>query len=410
MPKGRRTWCWLLLAGVGLGLAGLVAFRWHQTSRPEYRLRHGQEALRRGDFDTAERMARRLESAGHTDQASLLQAAIHLALDSPNHAVTALNRIEGTEARVEGAVLYGEWLVRHHTQPAEGERLLRFVLTERPDNIVAHQGLATLYYDQGAWALAVLHVLRWDELDPRDGRAKRFAGLIYRDLDHFGLAIPCYRDALRRELKEHVAQEVKEELAECLVKQSLYSEALQVLQECGPRVDEVPGLIALRGDCLFGLGKTADAEALLDRALESHPSSIDLLRVRGKLLAALQKPAEAARLFEDVLDKEPHDLTSRYQLSLAYERLGRREEAAKQLKALEETKLGMLALTKLIQEAGEKPWDASHQQRLAKMCEQLGRPDLARRWLRAAQRSQTRDSFSDAPKATPPPRSPSAPR
>ena len=44
----------------------------------------------------------------------------------------------------------------------------------------------------------------------------------------------------------------------------------------------------------------------------------------------------------------------------------------------------MLALTKLIQEAAEKPWDAALHRRLAEMCQQLGRPELARRWVRAA--------------------------
>jgi tetratricopeptide (TPR) repeat protein len=390
--KLRRAWSWLLVAAVGLGLTSLGAIHWYQTTRPDYRLSCGQEAVRQADFATAEEMARRLERAGYADHARLLQATMHLALDQPNDAVTELNQIASTELRLDGAVLYGEWLVRHQIKPGEAERLLRdFVLAERPDNLVAYQGLAAIYYDQGAWALAVLHLLRWAELDPRDGRPHRLAGLTYRDMDHFGLAIPCYREALRRDLKEQVVQEVKEELAECLVKQSLYREAWQALKDCGPRAEEAPALIALRGDCLLGLGKPADAVALLDRALQRHPQSTDLLRVRGKLAVALEKPMEAANLFGRLLEHDPQDIGSRYQLGLVYERLGRRDEAAKHLKTVEEIKHGLLELTQLIQQAGEKPWDAAHQQRLAKMCEQLGRPDLARRWVRAQQRSEARD-------------------
>jgi tetratricopeptide (TPR) repeat protein len=384
MHKRRRWLLWFLLTTVGLALAGGGAARWYQTTRPEYRLRRGQEALRQADFATAEEMACRLESAGHSDHAHLLQAAIHLELDSPGEAVSEFNQIEATEQRLEGAVLYGEWLVRHQTKPAEAERLFRFVLSERPDNLMAHRGLAAIYYDQGAWALAVIHLLRWADLDQRDGRPNRFAGLIYKDMDQFTPAIPCYREALRRDLTGPVAQEVKEELAECLVRQGQYKEALKVLQGCGPRAEEVPSLIALRGDCLWGLGKTTEAEALLERSLKRYPRSTDLLRARGKLLMAAQKPEEAARLFERALSQTPHDSTSRYQLTLAYERLGRRAEAARHRQALERTKDGMLALTNLIQKAGDKPWDAVLQQRLAKMCQELGRPELARRWLRAA--------------------------
>jgi tetratricopeptide (TPR) repeat protein len=384
MYKRRRLWRWLLLAAVGLGLAGSGAVRWYQTTRPEYRLRVGREAVRRADFAAARAAAGSLEAGGHREHACLLRTAIALELDRPDSAVAELNRIKATELRLEGATLYGEWLVRHQAQPAEAERLFRFVLSERPDDLVAHRGLAAIYYDQGAWALAVVHLLRWAALDPRDGRPNRFAGLIYKDMDLFAPATVCYRDALRRELKPAVVQEVREELAECLVKQSQYAEALQVLRDCGPRAEEVPALIALRGDCLFGLGKPAEAEALLDRALRQHPDAPDLLRVRGIMLATAERPAEAAPLFERALSQDPQDITSRHQLALAYDQMGRRDEAAKHRQTLEQTKDGLLALTKLIQQAGEKPWDVALQRRLAEMCQQLGRPELARRWLRAA--------------------------
>jgi tetratricopeptide (TPR) repeat protein len=384
MRKRRRVLLWLLVTGILLGLAGAGAARWYQTTRPEYRLRRGQEALRRDDFTTAEKIARSLESAGHNGHARLLRAAIHLQLDRPNECVAELNQIEATPLRVEGAVLYGEWLVRHQTQPGEAERLLLFVLSEQPDNLVAHRGLAAIYYDQGAWALAVLHLLRWADLDPHNGRPYRFLGLIYLEMDQPATASPCYREALGRDLTAVLAQEVREELADCLTKQSLYSEALEVLQECGPRAGEVPHLLALRGECLSGAGRTPEAEVLLEQALERFPDAPELLRARGQLLAAAGKPGEAAGLFERALRQDPHDVTSRYQLTLAYGRLGRTGEAAEHRQALEQTREGMLALTKLIQEAGEKPWDAALQERLAEQCGRMGRPDLARRWLRAA--------------------------
>jgi tetratricopeptide (TPR) repeat protein len=384
MHKRRRAWLSFFLLSVGLVLAGFVAVRWYQTSRPDYRLERGRAAVREADFAAAEEMVRRLETAGHTDHAHLLQAAIHLELGRPNDAAGEIERIKSTDLLVEGALLHGEWLIRHGVGPAEAAKDFLFVLSKRPDNLVAHRGLATIHYDQGAWALAVVHLLRWAELDPSDGRHYRFIGRIYYEGDHFALAILAYRKALRANLAEATVQNVKEELAECLVKQSLYSEALPVLEECGPRADTVPALIALRADSLAGVGKTAEAEALLDKALQRHPHAIELLRVRGKLLTSAQKPAEAAKLLEQVLAHDPHDTTSRYQLTLAYELLDRRDEAAKHRTILEETKEGMVALTKLIQEAGEKPFDTALQKRLADMCERMGRPELAQRWLRAA--------------------------
>src|SRR5262249_14985324 len=294
MRKRRRLLFWLLAAAVALGLAGGVAAGWYQEARPEQRLRRGQEARRRPDSATAEEMARRLEAAGDADRAHLLRAAIRLERRDPNGAVAEFNQVEATEVRLDAATLYGEWLVRRQVQPTEAERLLRFVLSERPEDLVAHRGLAAIYYDQGAWALAAMHLLRWADLDPRDGRPHRFLGLIYKAMDQPTPALPCYREALRRELSGAVAQEVREELAECLVAKSLYDEALEVLGACGPRAAEVPELIALRGECLVGLGgRATEAAALLDRALDGHPSSTELLRARGKLFAADGDPREA---------------------------------------------------------------------------------------------------------------------
>jgi Flp pilus assembly protein TadD len=115
---------------------------------------------------------------------------------------------------------------------------------------------------------------------------------------------------------------------------------------------------------------------------------LELLRARGKLFAEAGKYSEAAGLFERALARDAHDLTSRYQLSLACERLGRKVDAERHRRALEESKKALLALTKLIQDAGERPWDDDLHRRLAAECEKLGRPDLARRWLRAADASQ----------------------
>src|SRR5205823_4592206 len=136
-------------------------------------------------------------------------------------------------------------------RPAEAERFLRYVVSKRPDHIDAHRGLATLYYDQRAWVPAVLHLLKWAELDPRDGRAHRFMGLIYRDLDQPTPAIAAYEEALHRELAGPVVQEVKEELAECLVAQSQYERALALLGEETDRPQEAAKLRALRADCLW---------------------------------------------------------------------------------------------------------------------------------------------------------------
>src|SRR5207253_4618412 len=135
-----------------------------------------------------------------------------------------------------------------------------------------------LYYDQRAWVPAVLHLVKWAELDARDGRAHRFIGLIYKDLDQPTPAIAAYEEALRRELALPVVEEVKEELAECLVAQSQYERALALLESRADPPKETSKLTALRGECLWGLGRGPEAQAILDSALAVYPRAPELLR------------------------------------------------------------------------------------------------------------------------------------
>ena len=384
MSKPRRVLTVLAAVGLLLGLTGGTGAWWYRTTRPDYRLRRGQEAARQGDFDLAEDLADRLEASGYAPKAHLLRATLALERNRPNDAVAAFNQIEDTETRLEAAGLYGEWLVRRQLQPAEAERLFTFVLSERPDDLLAHRSLAAIYYDQGAWVASIMHLLKWTQLDDSDGRPYRFMGLIYKDMDQLTPAIPAYREALRRELKPDVTRQVREELAECLVRQSLFDEALDVLREVGPRADVVPELVAVRGEALWGVGQVAEGEALVENALRKHPEMPELLRVRAKLFMAAQKADEAERLLRRLVERDPNDTASRHQLALACERLERREEAAAHRRIVDKVQKGMLAVTKMIEEVGEKPWDTALHKRLAEACRQMGREDLARRWDRSA--------------------------
>jgi Flp pilus assembly protein TadD len=266
----------------------------------------------------------------------------------------------------------------------EAEQAFRFVLSEQPDHTDAHRCLAAIYYDQGAWLAAVQHLREVARLDPEDGRPFRFMGLIYKDLDQPNLAVPSYRDALKRRLTDVVGEEVQDELAECLVLQAHYAEALEILEQRSPLGTALPKLTALRAECLWGLGRATEAEPLLDQALQEHPRSPELLRVRAKTLLAVGKSAAAATLLERVLEIDPNDFKSRHQLAQAYEGLGRRAEAAEQRQRVKQTQDQLQELTRLTQEAKDKPWDAPLRRRLADLCHRLNRPDLAAMWQRAA--------------------------
>jgi tetratricopeptide (TPR) repeat protein len=375
---------WCILA-VLLGLLGLGGVFWYRTTRPEYLLHRGQQALAQHDVDEAERIAARLDAAGHKDHAHLLRCELFFRVHNYAKAVDEFNQIQDQgDLLVEASALCGQWFLLELHRPVEAERFLRFVVSRRPDYVDAHRGLATLYYDQRAWVPAVLHLLRWAELDPRDGRAHRFMGLIYKDLDQLSPAIECYVEALRRQLAEPVVEEVKEELAECLVAQSQYERALKLLESCAQQVDNAAKLMALRAECLWGLGRETEAQTLLDHALIGHPRVPDLLRLRAKLHLHANEPQAAIPLLQRALEIDRHDYAGRYQLAQAYQAIGRTADAAEQRRLADDTKASLVQMTDLIKQASEKPWDGSVRKQLGGLCQKLDKPDLAGMWFKAA--------------------------
>src|SRR5438552_7618069 len=144
-----------IVAAAVLGLLGLGGAFWYSSTRPESILRRGQQALAGGDLDQAERLAARLEAAGHTDHAHLLRCELFFRGRDYAKAVDEFNHIQDQgDLLVEASALCGRWFLLQLHRPAEAERFLRFAVSRQPDHIDAHRGLATLYYDQRAWVPA----------------------------------------------------------------------------------------------------------------------------------------------------------------------------------------------------------------------------------------------------------------
>src|SRR5262249_2147363 len=145
-----------------------------------------------------------------------------------------------------------------------------------------------------------------------------------------------------------------------------------------------PGALARRGECLGGLQRRDEARRLMDQALKDHPDSAELLRTRAKLHLEADELEPAAALLARALERDRHDYPTRYLLAQTLEGLGRRAEAAEQRRVAEQTRRDLEELSRLNQEVSAKPWDAALRRRIADLCDQVGKPDLAVMWRRAA--------------------------
>jgi tetratricopeptide (TPR) repeat protein len=366
-----------------LAVAGAAAW-WYRTTRPSYRLRQGQEALRRGRLDIADRLAQRLEADGYADHARLLRGEAFLREHQFERATGEFNQIQDQgDLLIEASVIYGLGFLSVK-RPFEAERLLRYVVSKQPDHLEAQRGLAAIYFDQGALTLAVRHARECARLEPHKGYPYWFMGVIYKDLGRYPAARDAFQEALKRDLSREQTDKVHEGLAEVLVHLKEYATAVAVLANCPPAVVEKPKILACRAECLWGLDRSGEATSLLEKALQEHPREPDLLRLRAKLYLNENEPHRAAALLERALQIDRHDPVSRYQLVQAYRMLGRSQEAGEQERLLKQTQEYLAQLTSLNEAIAERPWDVTVRTQLAEICEKLDKRDLAAMWREAA--------------------------
>jgi tetratricopeptide (TPR) repeat protein len=386
---------------LALSLTGMLAaggWWWYSTTRPDYRLRVGLEALDRGDPDTAELMAARLAAGGYNNHALLLRGKKLLLEGRHARALEELNRIRDTGwIRLEAAVLSGRCQLKLKN-PHDAERAFLFVLKQDPNSVDAHRGLAAVYFDQGAMARAVLHCEKWAELSPTDGRPYRFMGHIYQEMGQKEDALSALQKALQRDLAETVVQEVLVELADLQVGQSQYEGALQTLSRCDAETAKAALPLTLRAECLFALGKKAQARDLVRQALEAHPGFARLLRLRARQHLEAKEYRAAAALLEKAVRADPNDLAARALLAQAYTGLGRPADAREQQRLIKRTQGYYDELTRLTRQLLVRPTDPGLHRRMADLYQLLNKPELA------AQSRRLADAHAAAPSPVPEPK------
>lgn len=368
-----------------MALAGTVAAAgwWYHATRPEVRFARGFAAAEKGDFLRAETYAEVLRTSGDLDRYRLLMAEINLRQKRPLKAIEYLQAIPpDSPVSIDAALMIARTSIGLR-RPHEAAQAIGFVLLKNPDHLDAHRLLATIYYDQGDLLRTIPHLEKIAELDPKDARPLRLLGLIYRDLEKLEEAVTAYRESLHRNPHPPDEEEVRVELAVCLMRLYRESEAIDTVHGL-----DTPAAAALRAEAMLALGQEAEAVELLDRELVKHPNYVGLLRLRGERYLLSGDVAKAIDILERVVREAPHDFRSRTQLARAYHAAGRTADEEAQNREVKQ-------LLDLIQRVHDKnieamadPWDAAIRRELAELCEKIHRPELARMWRRAAEAAE----------------------
>lgn len=415
-----------------LAIGGFVGYRIY-TTQPSYLLAQGRTAVENGELARAERIAIQLESRGYIQPVHLLQGEIWVrrgraslldgaggdsttpgaavapgagsaqepdgatirggggtrkrspAQDAFRSALRELSQIHDDGALgLEGTILASECLV-HLGEPRLAAEALNTILKRQPDLKEAHRWLAAIYMDLNSPYDAIEHLRRWAELDPTEGRPCRWMGFFYKDYNKPVDAVAAYQAAWQRQLTPAMRADVAREWAEVLMlAQADYQAALDVLAQCPAPYDEQPEVLTMKADCLRSLAQSAEATALVDRALQANPDLVSALVLRASIYLADGQRKEAIDLLERGVRLDPQNVQCRQHLMEAYRGAGDAARAEQQRQRLEEAKSIKDQLTKLHEQALANSWDDRVRTEIAKLCLRLGKKSEAMMWLKAA--------------------------
>jgi predicted Zn-dependent protease len=223
-------------------------------------------------------------------------------------------------------------------------------------------------------------------LAPGDFTAYHLRAVIRLDAERFADAAEAFREALARDPPAKIRPALVRGLVQSLTGQHEYEAALAAAAEASlhPLPPDAARL-ALEAECRWSLGQVEQARELLDQAAQIDPAEPRVPQLRARLLVEAGRAADAVPLLEDVLARDPHDFESRYRLSLAFRRLGQTDRADEEMHRMQESRALRRRLTDLSDLAVAEPRNAQVRDELAGICEELGKPDLARLYRQAAE-------------------------
>ena len=278
-----------------------------------------------------------------------------------------LRLLEGADALCgEATLLAITWLVA--------------AINRRPDDADSHRWLAAAAYDQGNRATAVSAIEAVTRLEPDDARAWRTLGMMFKEDVEYEQARTAFEKSLAIDGSQPA---IRLELGEVLVKLGDVAGAERELAACQGRVPEARHAELLAA-CARSRGDLAGFRAAVESGLATAPDHPGLLLHRAQIDVDLGHPLDALEHLDRAASADPYRPETFYQRGRLLQQLGRTEEARRQLARADELNKGLAEMSDLNRQAERAPHDADVRYRLGRLCVELGKPELAASWYRAA--------------------------
>jgi tetratricopeptide (TPR) repeat protein len=383
VTNARRNRAWaavVLLALVGAGTAA-----WWR-GRPERHLAEAERRLAEGSWGSAGVWLELPERTAATrDRALILRARAAIQAGRPGDAVAPLR---GVDPRGRCAAEADFWKGR--ALYAVGNTPLaiawfRSALAARPADAETLRWLAAAAYDLGDQRTVMSALRSLTAVAPRDARAWRTLALVVleepdggeREMD---AARAAYESSLRLDPGQPLA---RLELAGVLVRLGRYAEADRQLALCrglAPEADRAD----LLAQSAWQRGERGRCRALVEAGLKASPDHPGLLARCALIDQSEGRLEDAVAGFGRAATLDPYNPQWFHMRGVALRALGRRGEADLDAARSAKLKGAVVAMSDLCDEAARRPTDPAVRVRLGRLCETLGKPQLAASWYRAA--------------------------
>ena len=366
-----------------IGLLFLSASCWFGTRRDYDSLyQSGMAAVKNADWEKAAFLADQLlQVESHQPHGALIKGYCLLSDGDPAAALLAFSRANADAATKEQSYYEAGIIYLQQGQYLEGIALLQQVVDWNPDALDAHRRLAAAYYDIGTMESALNSLQEVIRLDADDCRPHYMKASILYDYEQFEKSVSAFEQAsLRLQPDDLLFDEIRLGWGECLLRLRRYEAVLTVTSAASSR----PEIQLLKASALFHLRRYADAETLIDNTIRLLPNSTDAKMLKAQLLELKGEFEKSMALLETASTVEPNNIALLHRLGDVSGAIGKSDQAQRYRQRAGELAALQDEFTSLHREAIDDLKNAQLRLKLARLSEQLDKPQMAAVWYRAA--------------------------
>lgn len=374
----RRTW--LLIAGALILSTGTAAVLW--LRQPSFSFDSLAVAADRGDFSTVAPAVRHLRNTtGGSAQADVLEAILLLRGGRVEKALSLLAGVDQEGPLRHVVMRYAGESLHKLQRLGEAARVLEVLVREQPDNVEAHRWLGATWYDLGAYNAAIVELEAVVRLAPDDYRPHHLLGIMYADFEQHAESIREFTAALNGAADPALRDSMLLELAKAHAALHEYQQATACLDQAA----ESGTAARLRAVCLLADGQTEKADEQIRRARQLGEVSPELAVLESELLEQQGDVGKAEAVLQQAIQQWPAWAGLYYRLGNVQKQLGQDQQAETTLQTWQKYRDLATELTQLNLKAIEDPFNAEVRDRLAVICTELQKPELAEMWKTAAE-------------------------